>query len=811
MLYNYLLVAWRNLVRQPFYSTINVLGLAVGIACFLLIMLFVQHETGFDTYHPNYDRIYRLQFNGKIGDSENEFPLAGPVTGPQMIEDFPEVIDAVRFRDYGRYLITVGEDHYKEDKLIHADPSIFRVFSLPLLAGDTATALEEPNTMIINERTAERYFKGEEAVGQSVKLENGEQYKVTGVFRNIPDNTHFDFDIIVSMASSKEAQQKVWLSLNFQTYLLLAEGADPAALEAKFPDMVAKYMGPEIKQYLNATMEEFLAGGNRLAFYLFPMQDIHLHSHLDNEFQANGDIKYVYIFTIIGVFILLIACINFMNLATARSAGRAKEVGLRKVMGAYRSNLVRQFLSESLLISLLALVIAIGLLWVSLDAFNALAGKSFRLEELFSPLTLGILAATSITAGLLAGSYPALYLSRFQPALVLKGVITRGRGSNILRSGLVVFQFTTTIILIVGTLVIYRQLNYIQNKNLGFNKERLVMLQDAYALDEKVEPYKEEMLQNPQILSATVASYSPVVNNSNGTAYFPGKTVAGKKTQLMNYWVVDDQFAETYALALKEGRFFSREIKTDTAAIVINETAAKMLFPGRENIAGEYVGGYGYNSPDEGHAVYQVAGVLSDFHFESLHEPIKPMVLHMGRSRRYITFKLDKQADVPAVIASLRETWEGMGTGQPFDFQFADQHYMTQYEAEQRVGRIAMVFSGLTIFIACLGLLGLAAFTAEQRTKEIGIRKVLGASVWQVMYLLSVSFGKLVLVAFVIGGVVAYFSMSEWLNAFEYRAPIAWWIFPLAGLGALGVAWLTMSYTSYRAATSNPASSLRSE
>ncbi|MEQ8530237.1 MAG: ABC transporter permease, partial [Imperialibacter sp.] len=634
MLTNYLLIALRSLRRSKFFSLINILGLAIGICSFLLIIFFVQDELSFDKHLPHAERMYRVDMTGRFGGNEFNIAVVSAAQGPQMKEDFPEVEDYVRFRTRGYFLVKYGEDVYKEESVAYVDANVFDFFGINMISGDPVTALKEPKTLVITEALAKKLFGDDEAVGKVVKISNDEDYKITGVMAPLPQNTHFHFDILASMETLDEAKNAIWLSQNFQTYFRLAEGASVENLEAKFPEMVEKYIGPELERFMGASMEDFAEAGNNIGYYMTPVTDIHLHSQVDVQLGPPGDIKYVYIFSAVAAFILIIACVNFMNLATARSANRAKEVGVRKVMGAYRHNLISQFLLESLIITAISFVVAIGLLAVALPYFNELTGKVFSLSILATPTLAVSLVAILIVVGLLAGSYPAFFLSAFQPASVLKGKLNIGMKSGSLRSVLVVLQFSISIFLVVGTLIVFDQLDYIQKKKLGYDREQLIVLQNTYVLDKSIESFKNEVVANNYFKSGSISGFLPIRSNSNNSAMFPGRNPKSNSTTSLAMFYVDYDYIPTLGMELIEGRNFSKDFGADSLGVIINEATAKQ-FGIADDPIGQELGTFDGDDSDPEDLrikVFKVIGVVKDFHFESLKTDIRPAVIFLGES-----------------------------------------------------------------------------------------------------------------------------------------------------------------------------------
>ncbi|WP_420575588.1 FtsX-like permease family protein [Ekhidna sp.] len=777
-----------------------------------MISLYVVDELSYDNFHTDAERIYRMDFSGNINGSEFITALASAPAAETMVAEFPEVEDAVRLRGTGNWIIKRKntEDAYNEDKVIFADKNFFTFWDFDLTTGNAETCLERPNTLVISKSLATKVFGDEDPVGQIIVLDNNDDWEVTGVYEDMPENSHFSYEMLLSMESREEAKSKMWMSFNFNTYLKLQEGYDPALLETKFPDLIEKYIGPEIQNFMGASLEEFYEAGNDAGFYLFPLLDIHLYSDKLGELAVNGDIKYVLIFTAIALFILILACINFMNLSTARSAGRAKEVGVRKVMGAYKSQLRKQFLTEAFLITFISIVIAYSLSFLLLGQFNTLADKEMAFNGLLSPAFILIMTGVLIVVGFLAGSYPAFFLSRFRPVEVLKGKLNLGLKGGGLRSTLVVLQFCVSIIMIIGTAIVYQQLSYIQNKKLGYSKDHILMIHDPWLMGDKAESYKNEALQFSNILTGTMSSFLPVNTADNNNAWFPGSNSTKSETYVFHEYRVDHDYMETLGIEMKTGRSFSKDFPSDSLAVVINEAAMHRIGWSEEEAIGKTLSTFDGFQDSIYTVSYKVIGVVKDFNFTSLKEKIEPLIFELGRSRGFVSFKISSE-DIPATINYLEDKWNEFAPSQPFAYSFLDDRFNEMYENEQKLGKIFGVFAFLAIFIACLGLYGLAAFTAEQRRKEIGVRKVLGASIASIITLLSKEFLKLVGIAFLIAAPIAYYFMSEWLQDFENRTNINLMVFILAGVVALVIAWVTMSFQSWNAARVNPARSLKDE
>lgn len=813
MLRNYFVVAFRNLKKQRFYSIINTAGLAVGIASCLVILLYVAHELSYDRHFSDIDRLYRAEAEIKFGDNHLILAVTPGPMADALRKDYPEVAVSTRLWNKNTVIFRRTEESFKEDHVVFGDSSFFRVFDIPFLSGDPTSALKEPNTMVISQKAADKYFPGEEALGQTLISNNGQVWKITGVFKTIPSNTHFYFDFIRSLVSDSYSQDTNWLSNNFFTYVKLVPGTNAADLQAKLPKLVDTYAGPQLQYALGSdfSLEKFKADGNKLEFSLRPVADIHLHSDRIAEIDANSDVMYVYIFSIIAAFILIIACINFMNLSTARSANRAKEVGIRKVMGSVRAHLVRQFLMESIVVSAISFFLAIGLAWIALPFFNTLAQKDLHIP-FDSMLFWFALLGGALLIGILAGIYPSFFLSAFRPVNVLKGNLALGSKSGMIRGTLVVFQFWISIVLVIGTIAVNRQLSFIQNKKIGFDKSQVIIIHDTYALRDQLQSFKDEVERNSFIKSGTVSGFLPVSNSSRSdNAHWPAAKQPTEENMVsIQNWEVDFDYVKTLGMHIIQGRDFSKEFLSDSSAVILNEAAVKAF--GFANPLGEKIATFSgsANLDTKELAVSTVVGVVEDFHFESLRQNIGPLALFLRKNASSISFRFES-ANTQDVISHIEETWKKFGPGLPFDYSFLDEDFGRMYQSEQRLGDIFSVFAGLAIVIACLGLFALTAFTAEQRTKEIGIRKVMGASVSGIVLLLSKEFGKLILIAFVLAAPAAWYGIDWWLKGYSYRVEIGVFVYLMAGAMAFVVAWVTMSFQSIKAALANPVKSLRSQ
>ncbi len=804
MFKNYVKIAWRNMLKNKAFSFINILGLSIGIAICFIIMLFVQDELSYDTFNVKANRTYRIAFKASINGGKILEANVMPPVAATLKKDYPEVEEATRINEGGRPKVTYRNKTFKEGSLAWVDPDFFDVFTLPFIKGDPKTALTEPNTIVLTKEFADKYFGKEEPLGKLLSVNNNTTLcKVTGVIDKIPANAHFHFDMFGSLESLPYAKDQTWMASGFFTYIVLKKGSDYKKLEAKFPGMVEKYMGPQIQQAMGMSLEQFRTKGNQLGFLLQPLTDIHLHSNSNYEFEAGGDIRYIYIFSAIAIFMLLIACINFINLSTAGASKRAKEVGIRKVMGSATIELVKQFLLESVLITFIALLISIVFVKLSLPVFNDLSGKNLRLGFAINQAAMFLVIVLLVS--LLAGIYPAFFLSSFKPIATLKGKMNAGIKSFGLRSGLVVFQFFISVSLITATVVVYQQMKFIRETKLGYDKDQLIVLPNSWALGKNEKVFKEQLLNDPRVVNATISGYKPAgPSYSNNALAYP----KGNENQVMKTleYGIDERYIPTLGIEMAAGRNFSPSMLTDSLGMIINETAAK-AFGWDGNAIGQKI--IRQNSIRGNNVTFTVIGVVKDFHFRSLHEAITPLLMVLNPESGLI-IKV-KTKDMAGLLATMKREWAKFGPEEPFTYDFMDELYNKTYAAEQKTGRILNIFAVLTILVACMGLFGLATYTAEQRSKEIGIRKVLGASVTQVTGMLSKEFLKLVLIACIIAFPLSYWAMHTWLQDFAYRININWWVFILAGSAALFIALFTISFQAIKAAVANPVKALRSE
>jgi predicted permease len=788
MIKNYFKIALRNLQRHKAFSLLNISGLAIGMACSIFILLWVQNELSYDRFNTNAKDIYRLTANAE-GFKVAVSP-AGMGAGLQS--EMPEIKSTVRVSKPSTELLEVGTKKFEEKNIFYADSNFLQMFSFKLLKGNRNTALQNPDGILITEDMAKKYFGNEDAMGKIIRKNNHENLVVTGVIANPPSNSHLQFDFILPMSSIESTEDdlknKSWGNYNFYTYIQLNKSFNATAAN------IAK-LNNRIKEIYKTHISQL-----KVDFHLQPLTSIHLHSDLQIDLPGKGNIQYVNIFFIVALFILLVACINFMNLATARSERRAKEVGLRKVVGASRSQLMMQFLGESLIISFLSLVIAVAIVRSLLPAFNHLADKNLSFSLLNGKLVL-MLIGIALFTGIISGLYPALFLSGFKPINILKGKLKIGGGNLLFRNGLVVTQFAVSIILLVGTAVVYQQLNFIKDKNLGFDKSNLLYMRMHGDLWGKQEALKADLKQNPYTQDFTVISNLPTaLTTGNIDVQWEGKDP--KSQVVVPSMDVDENFIQTFQMKMLAGRGFSESFKGDSSNYILNETAMHLMGMNLNNAVGKSISFGGTKGI--------VIGVVKDFNFKPLQYAIDPLVLRFNKWGGYVMVRA-QPGNTEATINALGKISHELNPAYPFDYSFLDNDLNNLYKGEQKMGNIFNLFAILAIFISCLGLYGLSAFMAEQRTKEIGVRKVLGASVFNIVYLLSGRFTRLIVIAMIIAIPVSWWAINSWLKSFAYRIDISWIIFLMACGTALLIALLTVSYESVKAAIANPVKSLRSE
>lgn len=795
------------MVRKKFHALINVAGLAIGITLCLIILLFVRYELSYDKFHAKADQIYRIIGEFSFGGEAGAFALSPGVMGPTIKEQFPEVKQYCRFRTTGSMIFTYNDISYKEEDVTYVDSTFFEMFSFKLLQGNPATCLDRAGQAVISASLANKIFGNTNPVGKVLSTSDEEELVISGVVEDMPQNSHIKFDVLMAMSGLPESSEVVWLSNNYFTYLLMDKNLDEDAFEEKLEVFQRQKLAPYIKQHFGMPISAWNAEGNFMRASLQPMEKVHLYSDFDLEITNDrGDIKYILIFSAIALFVLIIACVNFMNLSTAKSEHRAREVGVRKVLGAERRHIIAQFLAEAIVLSTLALFVSLVLLELLLPYFNDFTGKSLHITDIGVLGLVPLLLLLPFAVGLFAGSYPAFYLSSFQPITIIRGRLSGGRSSAITRNVLVVIQFTLSFIMVVGTIVIYQQLQLLQNKDLGYEKDNLLVLHDAYQLGERAQAFRQEMVRHPAIINGTITSYLTAGNSVfNNTMVFKDGNPADPTSTPCQKFYVDDHFISTYGMTILEGRDFSTDL-ADSNAIIINQKAVAQF--GFDNPIGKQLGMFTNSQGDI--KIYTIIGVVKDFHYRDLKLAINPLVMIQGKSSNNILFRI-KEGKTEEAIAMLASAWNTFTHGRPFEYSFITERLATSLSAERRLSTLFVIFCGLAIFIAALGLFGLASYIIEQRTKEIGIRKILGAEVHQILFLLSRDFSRLVLVSFIIGVPLAYYMMQQWLHSFAYRISINWTIFLMTGIFLLCIAWLTVSYQSFKAARMNPALALRQE
>ncbi|MFZ0455333.1 MAG: ABC transporter permease [Ignavibacteriaceae bacterium] len=810
MLKNYFIIAIRNLKKYKVYSLINILGLAVGIACCIIILLYVKNELSFDKCYNNADSIYRVYVKSSInGQQSNNCKTAAPL-GNTLVHDYPEVLTYTRIGFFGNHVLKYKDKVYRESHLYTADSTFFKVFSLPLIKGDSRNALIQPNCIVMTQSAAKKYFGNENPVGKIIKADSRSSYMVTGLMKDFPSNSSFRCDILLSMSTYPVSSNDYWLNMQYTTYIVLKKGIDPVSFQKKLQKITSDKIGPQAESVLGISFREFLNKGNTWGLFLQPLTSIYLFSKSEYGIDPNtewidqnrSNIEYINIFSAVAVFILFLAIINFINLTTARSESRSKEVGIKKTLGSNKIKLIGQFLSESIVVVLLSVLISIAFIEIILPFFNQLTGKNLKLEFFNNAITIPLLIMSAVVIGILSGSYPAFYLSSFKPVHIFRSSPDKINRKSTLRSGLVVVQFAISITLLIGTLIIRNQLNYIQNKNLGFNREHLYSIKNFGVSGDKLKIFEQELMKNRDIISLTNSSimFFPGVP---GDGYSYNKKLVSN-TISSQYLDVDYNFLKTFKIQLLRGRFFSKDFPSDTASVVINDAM------NNECGAGDPVGKELIQSGQQPKR-YKIIGVIRNFNYQSLHQQIKPLVLFLSPVKQpaSIITILISPANIKNTIAYINYTWKKITGGENIYSSFVNDDLNHLYESEERAGTAAAVFSGLAIFIACLGLFGLASFVTEKRKKEIGVRKVLGASVFELIFMLSKEFTKWIFIANLIAWPAAYLIMNNWLRNFAYKVEVAWWIFLVSGGLALLIALLTIIIQAIKAVTVNPVESLR--
>jgi putative ABC transport system permease protein len=809
MFSNFFKTALRNIFRHKTYVIINILGLAVGFACSLMIFIFVIHELSFDKFNEKYDRIYRLYIDGKMGESEFKASWTAAPTAKAFIDEFPEVETAIRMTIWDETLVQVDDRKFIESHIAFADSDFFQVFSLPLIEGNPEKALAMPNNIVLTKRQSVKYFGNRSPMGQHIRIGNDTVlYTITGVMVDIPENCHFDFDMLISFLSHPRANDDFWLSNSFTTYVLLKQGASVQSVRDKLPMLIKKYVGPQVEKTLGLDLEAFAEKGNRYGIYMQPLSDVHLNPEIGSEFKQANDRRYIYIFSGVAFLILIVAGINYMNLSTARSAKRSREVGLRKVMGSTRSLLIRQFMVESILLTFISLIIAVVMVELLLPVFNNMLQTNLNVGYFSKWYVIPGLILLAFLIGILSGSYPAWFLASFVPVRVLYGKLKLGLSNVRLRSVLVVLQFAISIWLILSSMIIYRQIHYMITKDLGFDKEQLLVIRRMEAVNKKIIPFKEEIGKIPGVVSSANSTAIPGYPNNNNGFQIDGRPAENAYLMQVNW--VDYDYLKTYRIPIKEGRMFDRDFPADSSMVIINEEAVRRFaltdpFNTRFIEPGKTM---------EERRYHNVVGITKNFHYQSLRMSIDPAVFILKPEgwdwAGYLTIRLNKD-NIDQTIAQINKVWNKFTLDEPFQYFFLDQEFEKFYKEEKRTAQIAVAFSILSIFIACLGLFGLTSFATEQRAREISLRKVLGSSLVQIMLLFVREVLVMIAISTIPAWIITYFLMNKWLQNFHYRINMGFEEFFLSFIITLLIALVTVCYRTYRAGTANPAEVLKYE
>ncbi|HVK96391.1 MAG TPA: ABC transporter permease [Flavisolibacter sp.] len=817
MIKNYIKVAFRNMMRRKGFSFINILGLATGMAVCLLIVLFISDEINYDKHHNNAERIHRVVLERIYPGRSTSYSIIPQSLGESIQKEFPEVQESTRVFNFGagngNFFMRVDDKVYEEQHVLAVDSNFFNVFTGDFITGNPAKALM-PHSAVLSESMAIKMYGSAEQAMNKKFVTDGDQnntFMITGVCKDWPGNSHFTFNVLLAVSGYPFIRQPNYTGFSAHTYLLLKPNASAEAVERKLPVIVEKYVSGEIEKSFGQSYKDFKAAGNGYNYYLQPLNNIHLTSDLEGELSVNGSMTSIYIFGVIAIFILFLACINFINLSTARSVERAKEVGIRKTFGSEKKALIFQFLVESVLISFIALIVAFGLILLLLPLFNQLSGKSLSLITFLTPVHLLLMILLAVLVGIIAGLYPALVLSSFKPILVLKGRFKSNKSGLLLRNGLVVFQFAISVILIISAIIVNQQMSFMTSGDLGFRKDHIVIVERADLLGEQTEAFKTEISRIPGVEQVSGTSSLPGTNNFFGITI---NQVNSKESMTGRGVIVDENFAKTLDLQLVQGRFFSKAFGTDSLSIVLNEKAVSEL--GLKNPLGAQLFSPGnlLNAPDGSPYTYTVVGIIKDFHFQSLHQKISPLILinsaKFANNANVLAIRV-KANNFHSALTNIENKWKSFVQDRPFHYNFLDKNLEAQYLAELRIQKIFATFSSLAIFIACIGLLGLVAYTTTQRTREISIRKVLGASTGSIVNMLSKDFLKLVAIASLVSFPLAWWGMNKWLEDFAYRIEIDLLVFVVAGIAAVLVALITISFQSLKAALSNPVKNLRTE
>ncbi|GAB5527795.1 MAG: ABC transporter permease [Roseivirga sp.] len=804
MLRNYFTISLRNMLKRKLFASINILGMTAGIAACLLIALYIIDEFSYDRFHADAHRIYQVGLHKKFSEQDVRSASICPPLADAMMTEIPEVESTLRLHRWGKPVLRYGENAFTEDKVFFTESNFFEFFSFRLISGNAKTALKEPNSVVLTEKTARKYFGDENPLGKLILMGESQdkvQYKVTGVAADVSGNSHLKFNVLLSAAGPDNYfNLNAWLNSGVFTYFLLRENTSVSDVDTKLEDIVTKYVAPDVQRFSGNSLDQFRKSGGVYSYYTTKITDIHLKSSSQEDIEPGGNITYIYMFAAIGIFILVIACINFMNMSTAQSASRAKEVGLRKTLGSLRSQMIGQFLTESMLYSLVAIALAVMLCFFLLPAFNRLSGKELSMISLLDVQFIFGVGLIFLVVGLLAGSYPAFYLTSFSPVEALKGKVNAGLGSKGLRSTLVVFQFAISIFLIIVTSVIYTQINFMQQLQLGIDKENVLMIETGHRLGQNGQAFRNALAQQVGISEVSFTGNK----FPGGYRLGPMRSEDSREDHFVGIYRADFDFQDVLKFEMKDGRYFSEDFPSDSNAVVINEAAAREF--GFDSAEGKEI----LHSPNGTYVPVRVIGIMKDFNFDSYRDKVRPMAV-LPFSAAVGNLMVRYEGNAKTVIDNTSKLWKQYASSEPFEYTFIDESFDKLFRYEERLGQVLSLFSGLAIFIACLGLFALAAFTAEQRTKEICIRKVLGASVSALSFTLTKEFVMLVFIAFVPAATVAWWVSSQWLNGFAYRVEINPLIFLMAGLSALAIAWLTVGYQSVKAASTNPVDSLRYE
>ncbi len=804
MFRNNLIIALRTLAKQKGFTFINIIGLAIGLTACILILLWVQDELSYDRYHQNANRLYIVGLDAKLGNQEFNAPSTPTPLAFTMVEEFDQVEQATRLLQSRQTIVKYKDRIFSENKFYYADSTFLEMFTFPLIHGNPNTVLDRPNTVVITEKIATKYFGREDPLGKTLKINNQTDLEITGICKEVPHNSHIRFEFLASYSPLQNDPHTAWGSNNIITYVLLKESYQPEDLNENFRLLLDTYFGPLIEMVMNISLDEFYKGGNRYYYFLESIKDIHLQTRMSEGFEGNSKMIYVYVLSIIAFFILVIACFNFINLSTARSSLRAKEVGIRKVLGSNRKLLIYQFLGESMLLSFIAMLIAALFVELLLPQFNQLSQKELTFQIFRNPLILPSIFGLTLFSGLVAGSYAAFIQSSYNVMEVLKGIFSTGMKSGSLRNALVVFQFSVSVFLIICTFTVFSQIRYIHNKDLGFKADQVLIVNKIDLLNSQQDVFKQRIQNIPGITSVSISRNIPGRGFSGNGILIEGGIIS--EVHILGRFLADYDILETFELTLLEGRYFSPDRPGDSIALVINESAVQSLTlndPLNQRLL----------EPADSNFTRPIIGIVKDFHFSSLHDNIRPLAMEIIPSQsvgRYLVINASGTQQ-QQIIHSVRKVWEDMVIDQPFDYFFMDDDFYRVYKQEQRLGTLYTLFSVLAVFIACLGLFGLTSFITEQKTKDIGIRKAMGADVTGIVFLLSKEFNKWVLLANLFAWPAAYFLMKNWLQNFAFKVNLSLVYFLAAALITLVIALLTVSYQSLKAALKNPADSLRYE